>query len=50
MPRRKTKAHDLTTEQALRKMFPKTVRERATLEVEKARKLKQKTSTKKNPS
>jgi hypothetical protein len=50
MPRRKAKAHDLTTEQALRKMFPKPVRERATLEVEKARKTKGKASTKKDSS
>ena len=50
MPRRKTKAHDLTTEQALRKMFPKPVRERVAAEAEKARKIKEKTSTKKDSS
>jgi hypothetical protein len=50
MPRRKTKAHDLTTEQALRKMFPKPVREAATSEAQKARKPTEKASTKKDSS
>jgi hypothetical protein len=38
MPRRKLKAHELTTEQLAKKMFPKKVREAATAEAEKARK------------
>lgn len=38
MPRRKPKAHELTTAQALKKMFPKKARELAAQEAEKARK------------
>jgi hypothetical protein len=38
MPRRKPKAHELTTEQLAKKMFPKKAREAATQEVQKAKK------------
>lgn len=42
MPRHKPKAHELTTEQALKKMFPREVREAATKEAQKSRKLRKK--------
>jgi hypothetical protein len=38
MPRRKKKAHELTTEQAMRKLFPKEVVQSAKEEAVKARK------------
>jgi hypothetical protein len=38
MPRHKPKAHELTTEQALKKMFPKKVRDTAANEAQKSRK------------
>ena len=38
MPRNKPKAHELTTEQIARKMFPKKVREAVTAESQKASK------------
>jgi hypothetical protein len=38
MPRRKPKAHELTTEQAIRRMFPKKVREAAAAEAQNTRK------------
>jgi hypothetical protein len=50
MPRRKLKAHDLTTDEAMRKMFPKKARDAAELEAQKARKPEGKTTTKKKPS
>lgn len=46
MPRHKPKAHELTTEDAARKLFPKKVREAAQLEAKKARKPKEKPATK----
>ncbi len=42
MPRHKPKAHELTTEQAFKKMFPKKVREAAAQEAQNARKSKEK--------
>jgi hypothetical protein len=36
MPRRRKRAHELTTAEALRKMFPKPVREMVRREAEKA--------------
>jgi hypothetical protein len=50
MPRHKPKAHELTTSEAMRKMFPKKAREALALEAEKARKPKEKASTKKDSS
>jgi hypothetical protein len=44
MPRRKPKARELTTEQALKKLFPKRVAE----EAKKTAELSQKKSTKKD--
>jgi hypothetical protein len=38
MPRRKPQAHELTTEDVVRKMFPKKAREAVRLEAEKAQK------------
>lgn len=46
MPRRKKKAHELTTEQAMRRVFPKEVVKAAKKEAEKARKSGGKTTTK----
>lgn len=46
MPRHKPKAHELTTEEAARKLFPKKAREAAQLEAQKARKTKGKPATK----
>jgi hypothetical protein len=40
MPRRKLKAHELTTEQIAKKMFPKKAREVVRAEAEKAPKPK----------
>ena len=45
MPRHKPKAHELTTEQIAKKMFPKKAREAVRLESEKSRKPKKKQST-----
>ena len=50
MPRRKKKAHELTTEEALRKLFPKEVVKAVKAEAEKARKSKEKTTTRKQSS
>jgi hypothetical protein len=50
MPRRKPKAHDLKTDEVMRKLFPKKAREAAALEAEKARKPTEKASTKKDSS
>ena len=38
MPRRKKHASELTTEEAMKRLFPKTVREEAKSTAEKARK------------
>ncbi len=38
MPRAKPKAHDLTTEQIVKRVFPKPAREAVVLEAKKARK------------
>jgi len=45
---RKSKAHEEPTEAVFRKLFPKTVRERAALEVERAKKPKGKSPTEKD--
>ena len=50
MPRRKKKAHELTTDEALRKMFPVKARKAAKSEAEKARKDGGKKSTKQDSS
>lgn len=50
MPRRKKKAHELTDEEAMRKMFPKKVREHAKAEGHGAQKSKAKTGTSGKPS
>jgi hypothetical protein len=50
MPRPKPKAHDLTTEQAVKSLFPKEAREAVTLEAKKSRKQRAKASTKKDSS
>jgi hypothetical protein len=50
MPRRKPKAHDLTTDEAMRKMFPKKARVAAELEAQKARKPKGTRTIKKDSS
>lgn len=50
MPRHKPKAVELTTEQAVKKLFPKAAREAVTLETQKARKPQGKKSTKKDSS
>jgi hypothetical protein len=50
MPRHKPKAHELTTEQALKKMFPKEVRESAAQEAQKSRKSSKKKSIGKHTS
>jgi hypothetical protein len=46
MPRRKSKPHELTTEEALRKMFPLKVREHVKQEAQKARKIGPQSNTK----
>jgi hypothetical protein len=46
MPRHKPKAHELTTEEAARKLFPKKVHEAAKQEAQKALKTKGKPATK----
>jgi hypothetical protein len=48
MPKRKKQAHELTTDEALRKIFPKKVRDAAKEEAEKARKSRGKSGTKKD--
>lgn len=45
MPKSKPKAHELTTDEAVRKMFPKKAREAVVLEAQKARKSTAKPST-----
>jgi hypothetical protein len=40
MPRRKKRAHELTTDEAMRRLFPKKVRDTAKETAEKARKKK----------
>lgn len=50
MPRRKKQAHELTTDEALKKLFPKKAREEAKLVAQNARKLPTKPSTKGKPS
>jgi hypothetical protein len=42
MPRHKPKAHELTTDEALKKMFPKEIREAAAKEAQNARKIDKK--------
>lgn len=48
MPRRKKRAHELTTEEAMRKLFPKEVVKVVKQEAEKARKSEGQTTTKKD--
>lgn len=48
MPRPKKPAHELTTEEALKKMFPKPVREKLTHEAKNARKSGDTATTKRN--
>ena len=48
MPRRPKKAHERPTEEAIRKLFPKPVRDAAKREAEKARKSVEKKNTKKD--
>ena len=50
MPRRKSEAHELTTDEAIRKLFPLKVRQAAKKEGQRARKLGAKKSTKKDSS
>ncbi|HUB36387.1 MAG TPA: hypothetical protein VL972_06140, partial [Solirubrobacteraceae bacterium] len=50
MPRRKPKAHELTTEEAVRRMFPKPAREAVRSEAKKTRKPARKPSTSRKPS
>jgi hypothetical protein len=38
MPRRKKRAHELTTDEAMKRLFPKKVRDQAKVTAEKARK------------
>ena len=45
MPRRKKKAHELTTDQAMRRVFPTEVVKAAKAEAEKARKSEGKSAT-----
>lgn len=45
MPRRKKKAHELTTDEAMRRVFPKEVVKAAKEEAEKARKPAGKSTT-----
>ena len=47
MPRRKLEPHELTTDEAMRKLFPLKVREAAKQEGQKARKIKEKPTTRK---
>jgi hypothetical protein len=48
MPRRKKKAHELTTDEAMRRMFPTDLVKAAKSEGEKARKVTPKKSTSKD--
>lgn len=48
MPRRKKKAHELTTDEAMRRLFPKEIVKAAKEEAEKARHSKEKKATKKD--
>ena len=48
MPRRKKKARELTTDEALRKLFPTDARKEVRTEAQKARKDEGKRSTKKD--
>jgi hypothetical protein len=48
MPRHKPKAHELTTEEAVKRMFPKAAREAVRSEAQKAPKTRAKASTKKH--
>ncbi len=48
MPRRKKKAHELTNDEIMRRVFPKEVVRAAKEEVEKARKSGEKKSTRKD--
>jgi len=50
MPRRKAKPHELTTEEAMRRMFPLKVREHVKREAQKAKKYRRKSSTKQDDS
>jgi hypothetical protein len=50
MPRHKSKAYELTTEQAVKRMFPKKAREVVASEAQKARKPSGKPSTPKKSS
>jgi len=50
MPRRKKPAHELTTDEALKKMFPKPVREKIAEEAKKARKADESATTKRHSS
>jgi hypothetical protein len=50
MPRRKPKAVELTTEQVVKRMFPKEAREAVRSEARKTRKTGAKKSTKKDSS
>lgn len=50
MPRRKKKAHELTTDEVMRKLFPAHVVKTAKLEGQKARKQRLKDSTQKDSS
>jgi hypothetical protein len=50
MPRRKPKAYELTTEQAVKRIFPKKAREAVASEAQKARKPQGKPSTPKKAS
>ncbi len=50
MPRHKPKAHELPTEQALKKMFPKKVREAVSEEAQKSRKIRKKKPIDQHPS
>lgn len=50
MPRAKPKAHDLTTEQAVKRMFPQEAREAVRSEAKKSRKQRAKVTTKPKPS
>jgi hypothetical protein len=50
MPRRKKPARDLTTREALRRLFPTDARREVKKEAEKSRKDEEKRSTKKDPT
>jgi hypothetical protein len=50
MPRRRKRAHELTTENVMRRLFPAKVVKAAKLEGQKARKDEAKNSTKKESS